>query len=58
MGGEPENLAFSEIYRVNISVYDAMTSSISYLIAENKKVNHTLHLLMVNNNHFNTLNKK
>ena len=35
-----------------------MTSSIPYLTAENEKANHIVHLLMVNNNHFNTLNVK
>ena len=32
-----------------------MTSSIPYLTAENEKANNIVHLLMVNNNHFNTL---
>ena len=33
-----------------------MTGSIPYLTTEKEKTNHTVHLLMVNNNHFNTLN--
>ena len=33
-------------------------AKISYLTAENKKANHTVHSLMVNKNHFNTLNVK
>ena len=57
-GGEPEIVAFSELYNVNVTVYDAMTSSIPYFTAENVKANHTVHLLMVINNHFNTLNVK
>ena len=57
-GGEHEIVVCSELYNVNVTVYDAMTSSIPYLIAENVKANHTVHLLMVNNNHFNALNIK
>ena len=57
-GGEPEIVAFSELFNVNVTVYDAMTSSIPFLTAENVKAKHTVHLLMVNNNHFNTLNVK
>ena len=57
-GGEPETVAFSELYNVNVTVYDAVTSSIYCLTSENEKANHTVHLLMVNNNHFNTLNIK
>ena len=57
-GGEPEIIAFSELYNVNVTVYDAITSSIPYLTAENVKAYHIVHLLMVNNNHFNTLNVK
>ena len=57
-GGEPEIAAFSELYNVNLTVYDVITSSIPYLTVENKKTNHTLYLLMVNNNNFNTLNVK
>ena len=56
--GEHEIVTFSYLYNVNVTVYDAMTSSISYLTAENEKANHTVHLLMVNFNHFNTLNVK
>ena len=55
-GGEPEIVAFSELYNVNITVYDAMISSIPYLATENEKANHTVYILIVNNNHFNTLN--
>ena len=51
-GDEPEIVVFfSEIYNVNVTVYDAMTSSIPYRTAKNEKANHTVHLLMVNNNH-------
>ena len=53
--GESEIVAFSELYKVNVAVYDEMTSSIPYLTAENKKANHTVHSLMVNNNYFDTL---
>ena len=35
-----------------------MTSSIPYLTAEINKSNHTVHLLIINNNHFNALNVK
>ena len=34
-GGETEIVAFFELYNVNIHVFDAMTSPIPYLIAEN-----------------------
>ena len=54
-GGEPEIVAFSELYNVNVTVYDAMTSSIPYLIAENQRATHTVYVLMINNDHFNTL---
>ena len=55
---EPEIVVFSELYNVNVTVYDAMTSSIPYLTAEDEKADHIVHLLMVNNNDFNTLNIK
>ena len=58
LGGEPEIAAFSELYSLNVTIYDAMTSSIPYLTAENEKANYTVHLLMINNNHFNTLKCK
>ena len=54
-GGEPEIVAFSEMYSVNIIVYDAMSCSIPYLITENENSTHTIYLQMMNNNHFNTL---
>ena len=57
-GGEPEIVAFSELYNVNVTVYDAMTSSIPYLIAENQRATHTVYVLMINNDHFNTLTAK
>ena len=54
-GGEPEIVAFSELYNVNIHVFDAMTSPIPYLIAENNTFTHTIYLLLINNNHFDLL---
>ena len=57
-GGEPEIVAFSELYNVNVIVYDAMTSSIPYLIAENQRSTHTVYVLMINNDHFSTLTAK
>ena len=57
-GGEPEIVAFSEVYSVNIIVYDAMSCSTPYLIAENESATHTVYLLIINNNHFNTLKVK
>ena len=57
-GGEPEIVTFSELYNVNVTVYDAMTSSIPYLIAENQRATHTVYVLMINNDHFNTLTSK
>ena len=54
-GGEPEIVAFSELYNVNIHVFDAMTSPIPYLIAENNTLTHTIYLLLTNNNHFDLL---
>ena len=54
-GGEPEIVAFSELYYVNFTFYDAMTSSMSYLIAENQWAMHTVYVLMINNDHFNIL---
>ena len=50
-GGEPKIVAFSELYNVNVTVYDAMTSSIPYLIAENQRETHTVYALMINNDH-------
>ena len=57
-GGEPEIVAFSELFCVNIYVYDAMTSPVPYLVAENPAANHSVHLLLTNNNHFDTLKPK
>ena len=57
-GGESENVAFSEVYSVNIIVYDAMSCSTTYLIAENENATHIVYLLMIKNNHFNTLKVK
>ena len=57
-GGEPEIVAFSELYCVNIYVYDAMTSPLPYLVAENLAANHSVHLLLTHNNHFDTLKPK
>ena len=53
-GGEPEIVAFSEVYSVNIIVYDSMSCLTSFLIAENENAILTVYLLMINNNHFNT----
>ena len=57
-GGDPEIVAFSELLCVNIYVYDAMTSSVPYLVAENPAAKHFVHLLLTNNNHFDTLKPK
>ena len=54
-GGEPEIVAFSELYNANIHVFDAMTSPIPYFIAENNTFTHTIYLLLTNNNHFDLL---
>ena len=54
-GGEPEIVEFSELYNVNIHVFDAMASSNSYLIAENNTFTHTIYLLLTNNNLFDLL---
>ena len=54
-GGEPEIVAFSELYNINIHVFDAMTSPIPYLIFENNTFTHTIYLLLTNNNHFDLL---
>ena len=35
-----------------------MASSIPYLIAENQWATHTVYVLMINNDHFNTLTAK
>ena len=56
--GEPEIVAFSEVYNVNIIVYDAISCSTQYLIAENENATHFVYLLMINNNHFNALKVK
>ena len=53
--GEPEIVTFYELYCVNIYVYDAMTSPVPYLAAENPAANHSVHLLLTDNNHFDTL---
>ena len=57
-GGEHEIAAFSKLYSVNIIVYDEMSCSTSYFIAENENATHTVYLLMIHNNHFNTLKVK
>ena len=41
-GGEPEIVALSELYKVNVTVYDELTSSISYLTAENENNPHCI----------------
>ena len=33
--GEPETVAFSELYSVIAHIFDAMTSAIPYLVVEN-----------------------
>ena len=55
MSGEYEIITFSELYCVNIYVYDAITSPGSYLVAENPAANRSVHLLLTNSNHFETL---
>ena len=57
-GGEPEIVAFLELYCVNIYVYDTMTNPVLYLVAENLAANNSVHLLLANNNHFDTLKPK
>ena len=57
-GGEPEIVAFSELYNVNVTAYEAIISSISYLIAESQRATHTVYVLNINNDHFNTLTAK
>ena len=52
--GEPEIVA-SELYNVNIHVFDVMTSPIPYLIAENNTFTYAIYLLLTNNNHFDML---
>ena len=54
-GGEPEIVAFSELYNVNIHIFYAMASPIPYFIAENNTFTHTIYLLLTNNNHFDLL---
>ena len=54
-GGEPEIVAFYELYNVNIHIFDVMTSPTPYLIDENNTFTHTIYLLLTNNNHFNLL---
>ena len=51
-GEESEIVAFSELYCVNIYVYDTMTSPVPYLVAENSDANYSVYLLLTNNNHF------
>ena len=46
-GGEPEIVAFSELYDVNIHVFDAMTSPIPYLISENNIFTHKIYIFTV-----------
>ena len=61
MGSRVENLnfvTFSEVEGVNIIVYDYISYSTSYLIAENDNATHIIYLLVVNNNHVNTLRVK
>ena len=43
MGGELEIVVFSEVYSLNIIVYDAMSCSTPYLIAENENATHTVY---------------
>ena len=55
--GEPEIVSFSELYCVcvYIYIYYVMTCHEPYLVAENPAANHSVHLLLTNNNHFETL---
>ena len=53
--GEPEIVAFYELWIVNFHLFDAITSSIPYLIAENYAFSQTIYLLKINNNHFDLL---
>ena len=57
-GGEPEIVAFSEIYNTSVHVFDAMTSAIPYLVVENNASSHSINLLLTNNNHFDLLSIK
>ena len=57
-GGEPEIVAFSEIYNTSVHVFDAMTSAIPYLVVENNTSSHFINLLLTNNNHFDLLSIK
>ena len=56
--GEPEIVALSKVYSLNIFVYDAMSCSTPYLTAENENATESVYLPMINNNHFNTLKVK
>ena len=47
--GEPEIVAFSLVYKVNIIVFDSMSCSTPYLIAENENATYTVYLLMISN---------
>ena len=55
MDGEPKIEAFSELYCVDIYAYHATTISVPYLVAENPTANYSVHLLLTNNNYFETL---
>ena len=57
-GGEPEIVAFSEIYNTSVHVFDVMTSAIPYLVVENSTSSHSINLLLTNNNHFDLLSIK
>ena len=57
-GWEPEIVEFSEFYCVNIYVYDAMTNPIPYFVVENPTANHYVHLLLTNNNYFESWYQK
>ena len=41
--GEPKIVAFSELYCVNIYVYDAKTDCVPNLVAEIPVANHSVH---------------
>ena len=56
--GEPEIVAFSELYCINIYVYDADTNPVLYWVSENPTTNHSVHFFLTNNNHFDTLKPK
>ena len=57
-GDEPEIVAFSELYVINVHVYDSMISSTHYLVDNNDTFTRTIYFLLTNNNHFDLLRVK